>query len=149
MWPASAAGIDDAPGNVIPIDLSGRVARVGKVWSLTTDTERAEGWRPGGGWPAAADRAGRLYVLMHGHGAEGTHKDGGDEVWVFDAAKGQRVDRFKLREWGLAVAVSAADPPALVVTGATGAIDLYGLDGEHAQTLGIETEFPFFVHSVR
>jgi len=41
-------------------------------------------WRPGGGQPAAYNRAsGRLFVLMH-MGTYWTHKQGGTEVWVLD-----------------------------------------------------------------
>ena len=35
------------------------------------------------------------YVAMH-QGAPGTHKDAGPEVWVYDVATKQRVDRFEM-----------------------------------------------------
>lgn len=134
-------------GRLQPIDVSAHPASVMAPWSLTTAEERSAGWRPGGAWPAAGDAEGRLYVLMHGHGAEGTHKDGGDQVWSFAAATGERLGDFALREWGLAIAVAPTEPASIIVTGAAGSVDLYSARGEHTSTLDVQMEFPLFVYS--
>jgi len=132
------------------VDLRGRVAEVGAKWSLTTAQERAAGWRPGGAWPAVGGEDGRLYVLMHGHGAEGTHKDGGDQVWVFDAASGNRQQIIKLASWGIALSLSAGKPARLVVTGAEPTVDIYdAAGGHHVKTLAISAATPLLVHAVR
>lgn len=149
--PAIVGGVAYFPtfaGNLIPIDVSAHPAKVQESWSLLTPNERAAGWRPGGAWPVAGDNDGRLHVLMHPHGAEGTHKDGGDHVWSFNVGTGARVGDFGLREWGLAITVAPTDPASIIVTGAAGSIDLYSVQGEHASTLEVQMEFPLFVHSV-
>ncbi|MCB1686289.1 MAG: hypothetical protein KDI31_17460 [Pseudomonadales bacterium] len=149
--PAIVNGVAYFPtftGNLLPIDVSAHPARVMASWSLTTAQERSAGWRPGGAWPAAGDAQGRVHVLMHSHGAEGTHKDGGDQVWSYDAATGTRIGDFALREWGLAITVAATDPASIIVTGAAGSIDLYSAQGDHNTTLDLQMEFPLFVHSL-
>ena len=74
-------------GDVVPVSLAGDEAAPAAKWSLTTQAERAAGWRPGG-WQIShfhsANR--RLYVLMH-QGHPWTHKNSGTEVWEFDAAQ--------------------------------------------------------------
>lgn len=151
--PAISGGMAYFPtftGNVVPIDLSGAVPAVGQAWSLTTAAERASGWRPGGAWPAVADDDGNLYVLMHADGAEGTHKNGGDQVWVFDAARGVRKDTIVLDHWGIALSLSGAVSPPLIVTTLEGGIDLYDTgSGNLLKTLAIETATPLLVHGMR
>jgi methylamine dehydrogenase heavy chain len=150
--PAEIDGVFYFPtftGNLVPIDMSGADARVGESWSLTTPAERAQGWRPGGPWPAAGHPDGRLYLLMHADGGEGTHKNGGDQVWVFDAASGERLDRIELARWGIALAMSGAQEPQLLVTGAEPVVDVYQADGAHVRTLAIEASTPLLVYGVR
>ncbi|MEZ5560954.1 MAG: amine dehydrogenase large subunit [Pseudomonadales bacterium] len=151
--PAVIDGIAYFPtftGNVVPVDLRGEGARVGERWALTNTAERDAGWRPGGAWPAIADRSGRLYVLMHGHGAEGTHKDGGDQVWVFDARQGQRLGTIELNDWGIALGMSAGSDQRLVVTRADGGVDLYDpRSGERQSTLLMSMDTPLLVRGVR
>ena len=78
-------------------------------------------WRPGGWQVATADAAGRLYVLMNPHGRDGSHKDGGTEVWVMDPLK-----RVVLRRIALAT-------PAIVELpkGTLGSLERM-LEGERA-----------------
>jgi methylamine dehydrogenase heavy chain len=151
--PAMIGGVAYFPtftGNVVPVDLRGRVAEVGAKWSLTTEQERAAGWRPGGAWPAVGGEDGRLYVLMHGHGAEGTHKDGGDQVWVYDVASGTRQQIIKLASWGIALSRSGGEPARLVVTGAEPTVDIYdAASGNYVKTLAISAATPLLVHAVR
>ena len=66
------------------------------AWPLLDESERSAGWRPGGRQLTAVHHAsGRLFVIFHQGGA-GSHKDAGPEVWVYDIAKRQRVDRFEM-----------------------------------------------------
>lgn len=150
--PAQIGGVFYFPtftGNVVPIDMSGADASVGSTWSLTTAEERAAGWRPGGAWPAIGNPDGRMYVLMHPDGHEGTHKNGGSEVWVFDAAKGERVGRIVLERWGIALSMSASAQPQLLVTGAEPVVDVYQADGTHVRTLALQAATPLLVYGVR
>ncbi len=83
-------------GMVYPVDWSSGPAIAGKPWPLVTDAERKEGWRPGGYQPVAGYAPGGLfYVLMH-RGGEWTHKQFGVEVWAYDPARRQRVDKIVL-----------------------------------------------------
>ncbi len=104
-------------GMVVPVDLAGDQAVAATAWSLTTDAERAKGWRPGG-WQVSHFHAARrrLYVLMH-VGRNWTHKSSGTEVWEFDATNGKRLQRIKLAEPAQGVAVSQDDDALLYVIG--------------------------------
>jgi methylamine dehydrogenase heavy chain len=104
-------------GHVVPVNLAGDQAVAGTAWSLTSPSERAAGWVPGG-WQVShihtSDR--QLYVLMH-VGRKWTHKLSGTEVWAFDATAGRRLRRIKLREPAQSVAVSQdVDPLVYVIT---------------------------------
>lgn len=84
----------------------------------------------------SADAAGRLYVLMNPAGKEGSHKDGGSEVWVVDPAKKQRVARIPLQNPAVSVEVTAQSVPLLVASRADGSLDVYdGTTGAFQRTL--------------
>ncbi len=122
-------------GNVYPVDLNGSTPVVGDAWSLVGDEEG--GWRPGGILLSAADSAGNLYFLMHPEGADGTHKDPGIEVWVFDSESGRRINRIALELPALSINVTRDDAPLLVATNVNMEIDVYDArSGEHLRTLG-------------
>ena len=121
-------------GHVYPVDLNGTTPVVGEPWSLVGDEER--GWRPGGLQLAASDASGRLYFLMHPDGAEGSHKDPGVEVWVFDSKSGRRLNRIALELPALSINVTR-DEKLLVATNVNLEIDVYDLaSGEHQRTIG-------------
>ena len=103
-------------GLVFPVDLSGTVAKPGQPWNLVPESERDEKWAPGGIALIDRDDNGRFYILMHPDSKDGSYQGGGPEVWVFDAAKQQRVLRIVLKEWGLSLAVSRGKNPLLMVT---------------------------------
>ncbi len=74
-------------GNIHEVDFSGPVAAQAAPWPLVTGSDEADGWRPGGYQIAAYDRAtGQLYVAMHAHGYEGSHKSAADAIWRVDMA---------------------------------------------------------------
>jgi methylamine dehydrogenase heavy chain len=112
-------------GDVVPVSLAADQAVAGAKWSLTTAAERAVGWRPGG-WQVSHFHAAkrRIYVLMH-VGRPWTHKTSGSEVWEFDALKGQRLQRIKLKEPALSVAVSSDSDPLVYVIGDSARIYAY------------------------
>ncbi len=65
-------------------------------WSLIDEGDREDGWRPGGRQLLAVHEGlGRLYVIFHQGGAN-THKDPGPEVWAFDLARRERVNRIRM-----------------------------------------------------
>jgi methylamine dehydrogenase heavy chain len=86
-------------------------------WSLLTAADQAQSWRPGGTQVGAIHRkSGKLFVPMH-RGGEGTHKQGGTEIWVFDMKTHRRIARWPLAPLKLApviaVQVSQDDAPLL------------------------------------
>lgn len=100
-------------GNITGIDLSGDQAIVGETWSLVSDAEREQGWRPGGWQLMTKDNAGNLYILMHENGYNGSHKDRGSEVWVFDPKTKERIGRYGLKEPANSIVVTKEDSPHL------------------------------------
>lgn len=137
-------------GEVLPVDVSGDAAVPGERWPLASVEEKAAGWRPGGWQLVAADHLGRLYVLMNPNGADGSHKDGGGEVWVFDAAAKKRIMRIPLPKWGVSVGVSNAEQPLLVVTNGELGLETYSTaTGEMIKTLAVSTQTPFIVRGVQ
>ena len=100
-------------GQVYAADLSGDKPMVDAPWPLATAAEARKGWRPGGYQLVAVHRkSGRLFVAMHAGGAEGTHKNPAQEIWVFDIEKKKRLARLPGHN-AIALAVSQTDQPKL------------------------------------
>jgi methylamine dehydrogenase heavy chain len=86
-----------------PIDVGGEQLRFDEPWSLLTDAEREETWRIGGLQHLAVhEKTGRLYSLMH-RGGPDTHKEPGEEIWIYDLEKRQRLQRIELVSPGVTV----------------------------------------------
>jgi methylamine dehydrogenase heavy chain len=136
-------------GEVVPVDLGGSTAVVGERWSLVDEVE--DGWRPGGLQVTASDAAGHLYVLMHKDGYEGSHKDPGIEVWVYDTDARRRVNRIEMQLPVISIEVTRDDEPLLVATNINMEIDVYDAgDGEHLRTIGnFGQETPLLLHGAR
>lgn len=133
-------------GQVVPMDLSGKNLQVGEVWWLTDEAER--NWRPGGMAPLMVDSAGMGYALMNSEGGEGTHKDGGGEVWIYDLENGERQSRIELTNWGISLSTTGSgDNRLMIVTNADMALDVYRIpSGEFVQTLNTGAQTPFMVY---
>ena len=139
-------------GEVHPVDLGGSVASPGKAWSLVSDEEREQGWRPGGIGIIDEDELGRFYVLMHPEGGDGSQNGGGAEVWVFDAEKKKRVLRIALQEWGLSLAVSRGQNPLLMVTNPVDmSLEIYNARSGDFQRkiVGVGLETPLMLYGAR
>ena len=136
-------------GDVYSVDLTGVEPIVGQSWSLVTD--ETSGWRPGGLQVTTFDAAGRLYVLMHPDGYEGSHKDPGVEVWVFDIDARRLLKRIKLQVPAISIALTRDANPLLVATNINMAIDVYQTEsGELLRTIGnFGQETPFLLHGAR
>ena len=123
-------------GAVQEIDLSGAAAVLGEKWSLLNDEDRSEGWRPGGAWLAATDSTGRLYVMMHPDGGEGSHDNPGSEIWVFDTGSKTRVQRIALTLPAIAFDITMGDAPKIVTTNIEMKLEVYDArSGEHVNTI--------------
>ena len=75
-------------GNVHIIDFSGDIATQERPWTFIGAKEKAAHWRPGGYANIAYTPSnGQLYLGMHPHGEEGSHKTPAAEIWKVDVAK--------------------------------------------------------------
>lgn len=90
-------------GKLYSVDVSGPEIKFTAPWSLLSDADRAESWRTGGLQHLAVhQKTGRLYVLMH-RGGPDTHKEYGEQIWVYDLASHRCIDRIKLVNPGLTI----------------------------------------------
>lgn len=113
-------------GQIRGFDLSGAVAKpTGKTFTVGTAEGAMPQWRPGGWQVITSDAAGRLYVLMSPSGREGSHKDGGSEVWVLDPARGERIARFALNGTAISIEVTREASPRLIVARADSVVDVH------------------------
>jgi len=115
-------------GQVHEVDFSGPQPSIHAPWPLVSATERGH-WRPGGTQVAAIHCAlGRLYVPMH-RGVEGSHKDGGTEIWVFDINTHKRLARWPIAPLKIgavtAVQVSQDDSPVLFAASDRGWVEVF------------------------
>ena len=113
-------------GEMVPIQTTAKGTSAGQKWSLLDDAAKAEQWRPGGMQHLTVHVATkRLYSLMHVGGA-GSHKDPGTEIWVYDLAKHQRVQRIKLEDPATSIAVTQdAEPLLFAIFLGAGKVDVY------------------------
>jgi methylamine dehydrogenase heavy chain len=89
-------------GSAHVVDFAAATPSVDPAWSLLTDAERRDRWRIGGLQHLALHvRSQRLYSLVH-RGERGSHKAPGPEIWVYDLAHKQRVDRFEVPNFNAA-----------------------------------------------
>lgn len=101
--------------NVVhPVDVSGEAPEFLPIWSLVTDEDRAEEWRSGGvQYLALHEKRGWLFSLMHQGGLD-THKDPGNEIWVYDLHTKKRINRFKIKGIASSIQVTQDDDPILL-----------------------------------
>jgi methylamine dehydrogenase heavy chain len=72
-------------GNVHTLDVESEIATQQDTWNIVSGKSASEGWRPGGYQLIACNqKTGQLYVAMHPHGKEGSHKDVAAEIWRVD-----------------------------------------------------------------
>jgi methylamine dehydrogenase heavy chain len=137
-WQGRTAWFVSYRGLIQGMDFSGDVARpLPGSFSVGTAEGGAPEWRPGGWQVIAADGAGKLYVLMSPNGREGSHKDGGTEVWVVDTATKARVARIPLRGVATAISLTKEASPRLIVARGDGEIDVHdAASGALVRSLG-------------
>jgi methylamine dehydrogenase heavy chain len=125
-------------GNVHIIDFSGDVATQETPWTFIGAKEKAAHWRPGGYANIAYSPSnGQLYLGMHPHGEEGSHKTPAAEIWRVDVAKRMVTARAK-SDGANYLQVSKEDHPLLftvnVKLDVPGSITRY--DGDTLKILG-------------
>ena len=137
-------------GMLQAIDLSKSEPVVKEPWSLLTEREKKQNWRPGGWQIASVDDAGQAYFLMHKDGFDGSHKSGGSEVWVYHLKNQQRIKKIPLKDGGISIELSRGENPYLVVSNANFDIDVYNANsGKWLKMIGGTAAMPFSLHAVR
>lgn len=82
-------------GHVHEVDFSQDAPVAKPPWRLFTDDEANEGWRTGGAQHLALHApTGRLYAVVH-RGGPGSHKNPGNEIWVYDTATKTKIATFE------------------------------------------------------
>lgn len=133
-------------GDLHGFDLSGEQPTHLGTWSLISDEDRESGWRPGGWTLIAADPVdGELYVLMHPDGQEGTHKNPGTEIWVFDIETKERKRRMPLELPAISI---VATQQFIVATNVNMELDVYdAASGALSRAIGQTAMTPFVVYT--
>jgi len=132
-------------GMVYPMDLGSSPAQPVAAWSMLSDQEKKDGWRPGG-WQPVAGYAPRhlIFVLMH-QGGEWTQKMAGPEVWAYDVNDHKRVFRIPLPLASNAIRVSQDADPLLfaLVTSESKLQVLSALKGRYMGTVNEVSLHPY------
>jgi len=132
-------------GVVYPMALGSSPVAAEETWSMLSDKDKKDGWRPGGWQPVAGYTPGQLlFVLMH-QGGEWTQKVGGPEVWVYDLKTQKRVNRIPLPAKSNAIRVSQDDNPLLfaLVTSESQLQVLSALKGRYNGTVNEVSQHPY------
>jgi len=104
---ASFAGI------VHPLRALPNTLRPEATWPLFTPGELAQQWRTGGLQHLALHRSsGHLFAVVHQGGPE-THKDAGNQIWVYDVATHHRLQSITTRNKVGSIQVSQDAAPLL------------------------------------
>jgi methylamine dehydrogenase heavy chain len=109
-------------GMVVRLETMGGALQAAPSWSLLDAADRKASWRPGGLQHLSLHSATRrLYSLMH-VGGDYSHKDPGNEVWVYDVATKKRTQRIQLKAPATSIAVTRDSKPLLFTSfmGASG-----------------------------
>lgn len=124
-------------GVVYPIEMTAKGLQLAAKWSLVSDAERTQNWRPGGLQPFAVHTdSKRFYAVMH-QGDVNSYKDPGKDVWVFDLASKKRSQRLTLANLSTSIQVTRDPKPLLFSVFADGSTtDIYdALSGQHLRAV--------------
>ncbi|MEX2131507.1 MAG: amine dehydrogenase large subunit [Pseudohongiellaceae bacterium] len=105
-------------GRVFQVATQAAQITVTGPWWLTTEDERAEKWRPGGGsqFKALHRDTGFLYIAMH-QGGDNTHHESGTEVWVVDSFTQRVLQRMTMETPVDTIGVTQDAQPKLIIGG--------------------------------
>ena len=123
-------------GRVQPIDMRGDDVKVMADWPLVPAADQTGDWRPSGWQVVAGDEQKLLYVLMQPQSHEGTHKDPGSEVWVYNTATKTHVKRLRLVHPGSSISITHGAEQLLLVQ-AGERLDVYEPGGGLVRSLDL------------
>lgn len=140
-------------GGIQAVDLSSDLPSVSDLWSITDENRSTNhGWRPAG-WQVitSSEATGFLYLLMQPDAKDGSHKDGGSEVWIIDPNSQATLHRLPLKTWGVSIEMVGNEQPLLAVANAESELDIYDPSkGTYLRTIGGKMAAnPFVMHAVR
>ena len=123
-------------GLVHEVDMRTSEAKYLGNWSLVSEQEKRENWRPSGLVLNDYDDQGLMYTIFQADGHEGSQTHGGTQVWVFDVTSRKRVRVIDTPGWAISIAVTRGENPLLIVTNGELNLDVFNAtDGKHLQTL--------------
>lgn len=98
-----------------------------QTWSLLSVADRSASWRVGGVKHLALHKKrGLLYSIVHKGGGQETRKDPGEQIWIYDIKKRQRVSTLETKHAVGLIEVTQDDEPLLFTADvARNAIDVY------------------------
>jgi methylamine dehydrogenase heavy chain len=100
-------------GVLQPLHATAAGVQAQPTWPLFSREELAQHWRSGGLQHLAVhERSNRLFAIVHQGGPE-THKDLGEQVWVYDLASHRRVQAIAMRNKIGSIQVSRDSQPLL------------------------------------
>jgi methylamine dehydrogenase heavy chain len=137
-------------GSVYPLDLRGETPEALDSWSLLDNADRQAGWAPSGWQVIASDGEDRLFVIMRSESFDGSHKSGGDAIWVASMSQKKTLARLLPKANALSLAYVASDTPLLAVTNSEMQLDVYTPEGKLLRTISLgDTAMPFALHEPR
>ncbi len=123
-------------GRIHAIDMRGETAKYIENWSLVSDKEKTEHWRPSGLVLNDSDEQGLYYVIMNPGGHDGSQTHGGQYVWVFDLKTKKRLRTIEVPNWALSIALTRGKKPSMVITNGELNLDVINPEtGELIQTI--------------
>ena len=112
-------------GLAYDVSVDGARISVSQPWSMVSDAERDELWRPGGTGLLTVHRSNNLaFILMH-QGKVDTHHEPGSELWIFDTDKHKRVMRWALDTPWSNILVLQGERPRLIAHTDDGELQVY------------------------
>ena len=112
-------------GQTFGVSADNSQIEIGEPWSIVTDEDIEEKWRPGGDQlKSVHEDLGLLYILMH-QGGEFTHHEPGTEIWVIDINAHRRIARIELEVPGENLMVTQESEPKLIVSDKEGGLHIY------------------------
>jgi methylamine dehydrogenase heavy chain len=112
-------------GQVFHVTVDGDDIDISRPWSMITEEDAEENWRPGGGQLKSVNEGtGLIYILMH-QGEEYTHQHAGTEVWVYNIAAKRRIARLELMAETRSIMVTQESEPKLIVADEDGGLHIY------------------------
>jgi methylamine dehydrogenase heavy chain len=123
-------------GLAYPIDMNKNRFNISDSWSLLSDEDKEEKWRPGGAQPFSVHHGSNLlYVLMH-QGEVDTHSENGTEVWVYDIERRKRTGKMTLENEVSHILSSQEENPRLYVIDEEMKLQIYdGHTFRHLRTI--------------